>query len=195
MGLLFGGVCLADCTAVSFVSRGGKQELFFSSRSMILFHPRTFEPGAKVLNGSDLCGPCWPPLASNPPAVPPSSPAHCPGCGTLLGPTLPKQPGGGDKLWHLLLSPNPELPVPKEDQSKQWFCNCSKSEKSEGKCGRPSALHRSIATGSCTALEKCAYIITCGPGILQRALLIAGAQSGGGNQPTQEEPGKTLPRN
>lgn len=23
------------------------------------------------------------------------------GCGTLLGPTLPKQPGGGDKLWHV----------------------------------------------------------------------------------------------
>ena len=60
---------------------------------------------------------------------------------------------------------------------------------------RPSALHRFIATGSCTAQEKCAYIITCGPGILQRALLIAETQSGGGNQPTQEELGKALPRN
>ncbi|KAG7511183.1 hypothetical protein JOB18_042776 [Solea senegalensis] len=37
--------------------------------------PHTFELGAKVLNGSDLCGLCWPPLASNPPAVHPSSPA------------------------------------------------------------------------------------------------------------------------
>ena len=60
---------------------------------------------------------------------------------------------------------------------------------------RLSALRRFIATGSCTAQEKCAYIITCGPGILQRALLIAETQSRGGNQPTQEELGKSLPRN
>lgn len=52
------------------------------------------------------------------------------GFGTLLGLTQPRQPVGGDKLWHvyshiqrereqllllqLLLSPNPELPVPKK---------------------------------------------------------------------------------
>lgn len=60
---------------------------------------------------------------------------------------------------------------------------------------RPSALHLFIATGSCTAQEKCAYIITCGPGILQRAVLIAETQRGGGNQPTQEKLGKALPRN
>ena len=60
---------------------------------------------------------------------------------------------------------------------------------------RPSALHRFIATGSCTAQEKCAYIITCGPGILQRALLIAETQSGGGERPAQEKLGEALPRN
>lgn len=52
-----------------------------------------------------------------------------------------------------------------------------------------------IATGSCTAQEKCAYIITCGPGILQRALLIAETQSGGGERPAQEKLGEALPRN
>ena len=60
---------------------------------------------------------------------------------------------------------------------------------------RPSTLHRFLATGSCTAQEKCAYIITCGPGILQRALLIAEAQSGGGERPAQEKLGEALPRN
>lgn len=60
---------------------------------------------------------------------------------------------------------------------------------------RQPALHHFIATGSCTAQEKCAYIITCGPGILQRALLIAETQSEGGKQPTQEELGKAIPRN
>lgn len=54
------------------------------TRALFLFQkhdplsPHTFEPGAKVLNGSDLSGLWWPPLASNLPAVHPSSPAHCP---------------------------------------------------------------------------------------------------------------------
>lgn len=59
---------------------------------------------------------------------------------------------------------------------------------------RLSALNLFTATGSCTAEEKCAYIIICGPGFLQRAVLIAETQSRGGNQPTQEKLGKALPR-
>ena len=58
-----------------------------------------------------------------------------------------------------------------------------------------SALHCFIATGSCTELEKCAYIITSNPGLLQRALLRDETQCRGGNQPTQEELAKALPRN
>lgn len=77
MGLLFGRVCLAGCMAVSFVSHGETRALFLLQKHDPL-SPRTFELGAKVLNGSDLCGLCWPPLASNPPAVHPSSPAHRP---------------------------------------------------------------------------------------------------------------------
>lgn len=42
---------------------------------------------------------------------------------------------------------------------------------------------------------KCAYIITCGPGILQRAVLRAETQSRAVIQPTQEEHGRALPRN
>lgn len=61
-------------------------------------------------------------------------------------------------------------------------------ERERERAEEPWALSRSIATGSCTAQEKCAYIITCGPGILQRALQIAETQSGGGNKPT---PGRT----
>lgn len=64
-----------------------------------------------------------------------------------------------------------------------------------GRVKRLSALHHFIATGSCTAQEKCAYIITCGPGILQRALLIAETPSGGGEQPTQGKLAEALPRN
>lgn len=58
----------------------------------------------------------------------------------------------------------------------------------ERRVKRLSALHLFVATGSCTAQEKCAYIITCGPGILQRAVLIAETQSGR-RQPTS--PGET----
>lgn len=77
MGLLFGRVCLAGCMATSFVSHGETRALFLLQKHDPL-SPSTFELGAKVLNGCDLCGLCWPPLASNPPAVHPSSPAHCP---------------------------------------------------------------------------------------------------------------------
>lgn len=79
--------------------------------------------------------------------------------------------------------------------SSSLFAAEGKRSQEREKVKRQSALHRFIATGSCTAQEKCAYIITCGPGVLQRALLIAETQSGGGSQPTQEELGKALPHN
>ncbi|CAG10493.1 unnamed protein product [Tetraodon nigroviridis] len=58
-------------------------------------------------------------------------------------------------------------------------------------------VNRGCARGhcGCTALEKYAYIITYGPGFLQRAVLITEAQSGGGNGATQEKLIKALPRN
>lgn len=58
----------------------------------------------------------------------------------------------------------------------------------ERRVKRLSALHLFVATGSCTAQEKCAYIITCGPGILQRAVLIAETQS---RRRQQTSPGET----
>lgn len=64
-----------------------------------------------------------------------------------------------------------------------------------GRVRRPSLSHFFIATGGYTAQEKCAYIITYGPGFLQRAVLIADAQSGGGTRATQEKLIKALPRN
>lgn len=79
--------------------------------------------------------------------------------------------------------------------SSSVFAAKRKRSQEREKVKRQSALHRFIATGSCTAQEKFAYIITCGPGVLQRALLIAETQSGGGEQPTQEELGKALPHN
>lgn len=71
------------------------------------------------------------------------------GFGTLLGLTQPRQPVGGDKLWHvyshiqrereqllllqLLLSPNPELPVPKKGERGGGG---GVDEKEEGRGGR-----------------------------------------------------------
>lgn len=70
-------VCLAGCIAMSFVSHRETRALFLLHKHDPL-SPHTFELGAKVLNGCDLCGLCWPLLASNPPAVHPSSQEHCP---------------------------------------------------------------------------------------------------------------------
>lgn len=74
---------------------------------------------------------------------------------------------------------------PYKEPSDQWFLHLKGREvrKGEGQSvRRPSPSHLSIATGGCSAQEKCAYIITYGPGILQRAVLIAEAQSRGGNE-------------
>lgn len=52
--------CLAGCTAVSFVCNEETRALFLLQKHDPL-SPRTFEPGAKVFNACDLCGPCRPP--------------------------------------------------------------------------------------------------------------------------------------
>lgn len=93
-GLLL--VASAGCMCPLWVS--GKQELLFCSRSVILFHPIPLSWEPRVLNGADLCGLSWPPLASNPPAVHPSSPAHwpvppvCRGNGRSTPPSLRSDP-------------------------------------------------------------------------------------------------------
>lgn len=87
---------------------------------------------------------------------------------------------------------------PYKERSDQRYLHLKGREvrKGEGeRVGGPSPSHPSVAMDWRTAQEKCACIITYGPGILQRAVLIAEAQSGGGNRPTQEKLIKALPRN
>lgn len=62
---------------MSFVRNGQTRAPFLlQERDPVSAH--TFELEPRVLNGCDLCGLCWPPLAFNPPAVHPSRPAHWP---------------------------------------------------------------------------------------------------------------------
>ncbi|TNN80193.1 hypothetical protein EYF80_009518 [Liparis tanakae] len=63
--------------AVSFVCREETRALFLLQKHDPL-SPRTFEPGAKVFNGGDLCDPCWPPLASKPPSYSSFQPSTLP---------------------------------------------------------------------------------------------------------------------
>lgn len=58
---------------------------------------------------------------------------------------------------------------------------------------KTAALHHFLATGCLMAQAECAYIITCSPGLLQRALLIDETERRGGKQAAQEELSKALP--